>query len=122
MKPKLLVLAALAVCAFAQGAVGQFLTPGQIYAKSDLVFSLAGALLVFLWYRLDAAERSYRRSPWLDVGVVGLGLVALPYYFFRTRGARGGFLALFVFAGCIFVWGVIAMAGEYSTYYGLQAD
>ena len=53
MNPKILVLVLLAVTAFVQGAIGQFVAPGQPFPKSDIVFMLLGTVLVFIWYRLD---------------------------------------------------------------------
>ena len=121
MNPKLLTLLALVTVSFAQGAVGQFIYPGRIYTKSDLIFALAGAILIFVWYRLDANERGYRRSPWLSIAVVGVTIVALPYYFFRSRGARGGSIALGISLICAVCLGLITTAGEYVTYYALQS-
>jgi hypothetical protein len=54
------------------------------------------------------------------VGVVGLGLIALPYYFFRSRGARGGATALALALLCLVAMGLLTTAGEYATYYGWQ--
>jgi peptidoglycan/LPS O-acetylase OafA/YrhL len=49
------------------------------------------SVLVFLWYRLDSNARGYRRTPLLNVGVIGLAFVAMPYYLVRSRpsGERG---------------------------------
>jgi len=121
MNPKILVLVLLAVTAFVQGAIGQFVAPGQPFPKSDIVFMLLGTVLVFIWYRLDSNQRGYRRTPWLNVCVVGLSIIALPYYFFRSRGARDGFIALGLFLLCVVFFGVLGTAGEYATYYGLQS-
>lgn len=54
---------------------------------SMLVFSFLG----FYWYRLDSIERGYRRSRWLNAGVVALTMVAIPYYLARSRprGQKG---------------------------------
>ena len=120
MKLKLIVLVALAILAFAQGATSQFLSPGVAFPRSDLAFLLPEAILVFAWYRLDSTERAYPRSVWLNIGVVALALLALPYYFFRTRGAVKGFVATFIFLGCAVLWSFLVQAGEYATYYGVQ--
>ena len=47
--------------------------------------SIAFSLLVFWWYWADSTSRSYRRSPLLNVVVVALGFVAIPYYLLRSR-------------------------------------
>lgn len=56
-----------------------------------LLSMLALSYLSFFWYRLDSDERGYRRNPWLNTGVVALGMVAIPYYLARSRprGQKG---------------------------------
>jgi len=85
------------VLGFADGAVAYFLYPGQIFAPSSLVISVVALLVIFMWYRGDSDNRAFRRTPLLSMGVVGLPIVAIPYYLFRTRGLRHVALAtLFV--------------------------
>ena len=121
MSQKTLILALLAIAAFADGAIGQFIAPGQLYPKSVIAFMLIDTALIFIWYRIDSTQRGYRRTPWLNIGVIGLSIIALPYYFFRSRGARGGFVALGLFFACVVLFGAIGTAGEYAIYYGLQS-
>lgn len=52
---------------------------------SVVLTSLAGSLLIFWWYRTDSTLRSYRRSPLLNVAVVAVGFLAVPYYLLRSR-------------------------------------
>lgn len=52
---------------------------------SVMLTTLAGSLLVFWWYRTDSTLRSYRRSPLLNVAVVAIGILAVPYYLLRSR-------------------------------------
>jgi hypothetical protein len=120
MKAKHATLIVLMTLAFAHGAVGQFMYPGAVYTRADLAFGLAEALLMFVWYRFDSDERGFPRSTWLNVGVVGASIIALPYYFFRSRGTRGGARALVLALLCLVAMEAITTAGEYATYYGLQ--
>jgi len=121
LTPKRLTLLTLAFLAFLQGAVGQYLQPGALHPRSDIGVALAGAMLLFFWYRLDTDERAFQRSIWLNFGVVALALFALPYYFFRSRGFLKGLVACLLFLLCGVLWAVLALAGEYATYYGLQS-
>lgn len=77
---------------------------------------LSGAFLIFAWYRIDSEQRSYKRSTWLNICVVALAIFAMPYYFFRSRGVRGGLVAsgvfLLAFVGSIFLTG----AGHFAVY------
>jgi hypothetical protein len=50
--------------------------------------SIAFSMLVFWWYWSDSESRSFRRSPLLNVAVVAVGFVAIPYYLLRSR-AKG---------------------------------
>jgi formate hydrogenlyase subunit 4 len=80
---------------------------------SGVAATLISALLIFGWYRIDSSQRGYRRSPWLNVGVVLLALVALPVYFFRSRGAKGGLTATAIFLAGIIGYSVLGLAGQY---------
>ena len=121
MKPKHWVLPTFAAAAFLSGMANQYFYPGVTTPPSGLVLTLVGAALIFAWYRLDAIERGYRRSLWLDVGVIALSVVALPWYFFRSRGAWRGMLATLVFLLLLFALLYVTIAGEYAMYYGFQA-
>jgi len=118
---KTLVLVALAIVSFMSGAVDQYFYPGVTFPPTAMVYMVLGLLLLFAWYRLDADQRGYRRSPFLNVGVILFAIVALPYYFFRSRGAKGGFLATGAFLGAYVVCSALLTAGIYAAYYGLQA-
>ena len=89
------ILASLAL-GFADGAAAYFLSPGQMFPPSSFVISIAALLVIFMWYRADSEIRAFRRTPLLSMGVVGLPIVAIPYYLFRTRGFRHGALATLV--------------------------
>ena len=121
MSQKLLVLAALAVGSFASGVVDQTFYPGQEYPPTALGFTLVAMFLIFLWYWLDARQIGYRRSRVLDVGVIALAVVALPYYFFRSRGAWRGVLATLVMLLAIALSSALSVAGAYAAFYGLQS-
>jgi hypothetical protein len=46
---------------------------------------------LFLWCHSDAEQRGYPSSHFLSLLIVGMALVGVPYYLFRTRGFRGFF-------------------------------
>ena len=83
-----------ALVGFASGCgVAQFRIPGY-----DSIGAVAGGLLLsiaaFMWFREDSFQRSFRRSPTLDVAFVGLTALVLPYYLIRSRGLKAGLGAI----------------------------
>ena len=114
---KPIVLALIMLVGFADGISHQITAPGEAFGRSDVVFTLIATLLVFIWYRFDSDERSYRRTPFLSVAVVALALLALPYYFFKSRGFTRGSMATGVFIACCVAYGVLQVTGEYAAYY-----
>jgi hypothetical protein len=118
---KTTILAALAVAALLSGVVSQYLYPGRPLPPSSFMFSIVGIILVFLWFRLDANARGYTRSPFLNVGVVAFAIIALPYYFFRSRGALRGSAATVVMLLAAVGWSVLGYVGAFAVYHGLQS-
>ena len=112
-----IVLTSLAVIGFVGGVTRQLLAPGQPFAQADIPFALLSVALIFAWYRMDAAQREYRRSPFLDVMVVAVTILALPYYFFRTRGLAGGLRASGLLVLALIGYSVLQFCGEYAAYY-----
>jgi hypothetical protein len=114
------LLLALIVLSLADGAVAQYFYPRAERAPTELWFLLGYTAVLFEWYVIDSDHRGYKRSRSLNWGFVALGILALPYYLFRARGAKAGFIALgwFLLIG-IFI-GPLNYVGRYATYYVLQ--
>ena len=84
----LVLLAALSLVAplverIATGHVETFSTYG-------LVETIASLIVLFWWYHLDKEEHQYRAGKLMNAGVLVLAVVALPIYFVRSRGWKGG--------------------------------
>jgi hypothetical protein len=60
----------------------------------DFISLVMSVSLIFFWYCADAYALKYPRSKALNVFMVALTALALPYYLFRSRGLKGGFFAL----------------------------
>lgn len=120
MSSKAWVLISLAIASFLSGVIDQYFYPGQEWPPTAVGFTVIGILLVFIWYRLDSEQMNYRRSPWLTAGVVALAILALPYYFFRSRGFGKGALATLAMLLGIIACNVLWIGGTYASYYGLQ--
>ena len=120
MHRKNVILLVLALVSFLAGAINQYFYPGADFAKSDIPFIFLSLFLLFYWYHLDAIEHSYRRSVFLNISVILIAALAMPYYFFRSRGFKKGFLATIGFFALIVLFNFITVGGQYATYYGLQ--
>lgn len=106
------VLALLAAAALLAGLLDPLLVAaGGDWLWFNMLLSLVCAVLVFTWYYLDSGERDYARTPLLNMMVVAVGLIAIPYYLFRSRGARGGLRAFGMFLLALLLWFVLAAAG-----------
>ena len=114
------LLVALAVTAVLNGAVAQYFEPGVIFAKTDAIFTFVGITLIFTWYYLDSKQTRYRRSVFLNTAVIAIGIIALPYYFFRSRGLKEGFIYSALFILVMIGWSVLQIGGAYAVLYGSQ--
>jgi hypothetical protein len=61
--------------------------------------TLCTSFLCFLWYRRDSDAVGYRRSAWLNVGMIMLVFIAMPYYLLRSRPHGRKLVALAKCAG-----------------------
>ena len=68
-------------------------------------FALVGAFLsiapIYWWYYVDKEQRQFRAGAILNVGVIGLAIIALPIYFIRSRGWKRGSLSAAMAAGVL---------------------
>ncbi len=107
-------LVVLALVAVANGVTSQYPDPYHPSEVATAMVVVLFALATFAWFRADAIQRSYPRSPFLNVAVFGLAALALPYYFFRSRGWKKGGIAVLtalgVFIAVILISGISALA------------
>jgi hypothetical protein len=114
MDVKTVALLSLAVVAASSGVATQYPDPYNPHEAAEAALVILFALATFTWFRADAIQRSYHRSPFLNVAVFGLAAVALPYYFIRSRGWKRGAVAslgaIGVFIGVCLISALTAMA------------
>ena len=121
MNIKYWILLSLAILAFTSGAIGQHLTPGEYYSPADVPSMILGGIIIFLWYYYDTEEIKYQRNILLNMGVIFLAIIALPYYFFRSRGFKNGAIYTVAMIFSVVIWSLLQYAGEYAMYYGIQS-
>jgi len=100
------------VLGFVDGATATLVYPGQMLAPSSFAICVVVLFIAFAWYRLDSDSRAYRRSLLSSAAVIGVGIIALPYYFFRTRGFRRGALATMIFLLIAMGYSVLNYLGQ----------
>ncbi len=62
-------------------------------------YELATLIACFLWLGLDSRQLEIRRPWWLNVGIVLLTFVFVPYYLYKTRAADRRIPAILGFLG-----------------------
>lgn len=77
-----------------------------------LATSLATSLLCFTWYRHDRDERAYARSRWLNVGVIALTPLAIPWYLLRSRAKGERLRAILRLLGFVLLMLLSSAAGQ----------
>jgi hypothetical protein len=60
----------------------------------QVISSVLFGALTFLWFWIDSEARSFKRSLLLNVAIVGLAFVAVPYYLIRSRGEGERLIAI----------------------------
>lgn len=99
-------LIALVGAAVVLGIVDTALGLPSTDSAGRLAFTFGGniALLLigFRWLQIDATELAIRRPTWLNVGIILLAAVFVPYYLYKTRPADHRLPAIAGFFGLIF--------------------
>ena len=121
MTTKMWIVLGFLALSFVAGVLGQYYYPGMEVSPADIWLMPAFAFLLFLWYRIDSGQRAYRRSRWLNVMIIAVAVIALPYYFVRPRGVKRGMLATAAMLPVAVLGAALTVAGQYSAYYGLQS-
>jgi amino acid transporter len=74
----------------------------------NLGYQFAALVVCFLWLGLDSKQLDIRRPWWLNVGIVLLTSVFVPYYLYKTRPPGERMRAILNFFGIV-IGGAFAM-------------
>lgn len=108
LKPATALLAFCAVVGFISGCgAAQF---GGGFSIGTACSVLLLSIATFAWFRDDSSRRSYKRSAILNIAFVGLTLV-VPYYLLRSRGIKGGTIAIGAAISIYFAYNISAIFG-----------
>lgn len=64
--------------------------------EASIIFAIVSAYIIFYWYYCDSTHREYQRSRWLNIGIASFSILAVPYYFVRTRSLLTGVASLLI--------------------------
>jgi len=118
---KLVAYISFFIVGFASGIAHQLVAPETLMAPVDFPFMLLGALAIFAWYVADSNQRDYRRSLILNIFVIGISVLALPYYLLRTRGILKGVLAIAMFILFTLAYMFLQYVGSLAAWYVWQS-
>jgi hypothetical protein len=108
---KAMIVSAFFVITLLGGVVSGLLDARNPFGPVNLAMMVFGNILLFMWFRIDAIERRYDRSKFLNVAVIGLPLVAFSYYLLRSRGLLKGLGAILVYVVAAIGAIVVGVAG-----------
>lgn len=77
----------------------------------QLLANLALLLLGFRWLHIDSAQLDIRRPLWLNIGIVLLAAVFVPYYFYKTRPAGARVVPILSFFGLVMACAMASAIG-----------
>ncbi len=99
------LLWAFCVVSFVSGAHAASAAVTELAKAIDLGLVFAMISLIFMWYRIDADQHGFKRSAFMNVSIVMVAAIAVPYYLIRSRGWQHGQIAVLkavlVFLGSI---------------------
>ena len=78
----------------------------------QLVANVALFVLGFRWLQADSAELDIRRPVWLNIGIVLLAAVFVPYYFYKTRPEGARLVPSLRFFGLLFACAFTSLIGS----------
>jgi hypothetical protein len=112
MNQKTILISLLALIFLVGGVSGFFAVrnmeePGWWTLGSSILMSV----MIFGWYHNDSTGKSFERSIWLNIGVIGMAPIAVPYYVFRRNGPGTRARAFARLAGYVGLLSITALAG-----------
>ena len=108
------MLAVLAITVFSVIALGIAANNEPLYNGIKLVATVAYGVAMLVWCTVDSRDRGTELGFGFRILIVLLGVFALVYYLFKTRGLKGGFVSIaythIFFVATIIISSLIAMA------------
>jgi hypothetical protein len=77
----------------------------------QLVANVVLFVLAFRWLHADSAQLGITRPTWLNVGIILLAAVFVPYYLYKTRPEGARLVPILAFFGLIFGCAIASAIG-----------
>ena len=115
---KKILISAVFVLTFIFGATDVWLenAPRQLNQIVLWVSIISVSVLIFGWVHVDARERQYPKSKWLNVGVLAFSIIFVPIYLFRSRPKGDKLRALAGYALALLGYVGFGYAGSMTAY------
>lgn len=114
-KQKSSAIAAMFGLSFVTGIVIAALSSQNAVSGMPLGIQLVANVLLFVfgfrWLGADSAQRDIRRPMWLNVGIVLLAAVFVPYYLYKTRAEGARLAPILNFFGLVLGCAVTSAVG-----------
>ena len=101
------LVAGIMVAAFAPAPSGS----GMSLSLPQLVANVVLFVLGFRWLRVDSAQLDIRRPIWLNIGIILLAAIFVPYYFYKTRPAGARVTPILSFFGLVIACAMASAIG-----------
>ncbi|GEM_PF-1130630 len=76
----------LLICVFVSSLLSVVMTGDPVIGQPWKAFEIIlFSFIMYWWYYLDKARHDYQAGKWLNMAVVGCGIIAIPVYLFRSR-------------------------------------
>ena len=100
------LIAGIVITAVAPGALETGIPLGIQLAANVLLFVLG-----FRWLHADSAQLDIRRPLWLNLGIILLAAIFVPYYFYKTRPEGARLAPILSFFGLVFACALSSAIG-----------
>jgi len=110
---KTLLIVFILFTGFVGGLLAGYIHSNENQQAIDIVFVIIAVSLIFLWYHKDSSELGYKRSPFLNISIIAFSTLAIPYYLFKSRGAKNGAIGVGIFICLVLLDSALYKGGEY---------
>lgn len=77
----------------------------------QIVANVVLFVLGFRWLQVDSAQLDILRPTWLNVGIILLAAIFVPYYFYKTRPAGARLMPILAFFGLVIACAMASAIG-----------